>query len=467
MHSCCVAVDKMDDSEPTRKSGRKRKANKKYSIDAFEGLDLLSTDSEAGAGAQAEEDPGDDEEFAIETVADAAETPEEDDLSVVEGSEASDGSAVATPVEDDGDAMSIDSLGEPAEVIQGGLFSTPQRVGPYQTKASRKSQGVHIRGLPDPTQYAGKGDTLTYLFGTGTEELLNLVRSRDKWASDPTLPTREPNKHGAGGMCHSFSHTEEKRKMEATIGWDWYYNHGGRDKLAKRQKMRHLSLEEGHEYLPRPAKGSQSFLIGPYGKPSLYTLATGKAMSVGDAWKSVAEVSGEEGGGENSRKGRREGWILNIGRKIQCMDWAPNQSGGMQLLALSTPGSASEAQHGHPQAHGEPLKAPAYTASPPTPACIQIWAFSASTVAGREGWLDVSRTPKLQMVVCTEWGDAKQLKWCPMPRDLRDDDGDGNVTLGLLAGIWGDARVRVLDLRIERDWNSPTSYGQPSLLTLR
>ncbi|KAI9872556.1 MAG: hypothetical protein M1830_001481, partial [Pleopsidium flavum] len=131
----------MVDVDPTRRSGRKRKANKKYSVDAFEGLDLLSTDSEAGTDAQALEDPEDDEDFVIEDVADGAKTPEEDDLAMAEGSQASDGSAVATPVEDDGDAISIDSLGGPAEVVQGGLFSTPQRVGPYQTKAARKSQG--------------------------------------------------------------------------------------------------------------------------------------------------------------------------------------------------------------------------------------------------------------------------------------------------------------------------------------
>lgn len=456
----------MDNSESRRRSGRKRTVNKRYSVDAFEGLDILGSDSEAGPGGQAQDDSEEDEEFTIEKTTNGVDGLEEEESSVAEGSEASDGSAVATAAEDDGDAMSIDSGRELTDVIQGGMISTPPKVGPYQTKAARKSQGVHIRGLPDAHRHAAKFENLTCIFGTGTEELVTLARSRDKWVNDATLPTRGVDKHGAGGLGHSLSHTEEKRKMEATAGWDWYHDHGGKDRLGKRQKMRHLSPDEGHVYLPRPAKDSQSFLLGPYGKQTMHSLEPRMAMDFGDAWRSMAESSSEEGGG-TSRKGRREGWILNAGGKIQCMDWAPNQNGNMQLLALSTPGTPSKAQHDQPQKPGEPPKAPAFTPSPPTPACIQIWAFAALTEIEREGLMDLSRIPKLQMVLCTEWGDIKQLKWCPTPRDLREGDGEANYSLGLLAGIWGDGRVKVLDLRINKDWDSPTAYSEHSFPSQR
>ena len=448
----------MDETTPTRRSGRARKANKKYSVDPFEGLDVLSTDSEPETRALEEDDSADDEDFAVENAADALESPDADDLSIAEGS---DRSGVATPVVDQDDAMHVDNPSEPAKIIQRDPLRKGRKPGPSQMRALSDTQGVRFRGLPDPSHHASKEMLFSHLFGTGTEEIVNMARSRDKWASDPILPVRYANEHGTGGMGYSFSHTEEQRNMEATAGWDWYYDHGGRDRLTKRQKTRHLNHDEGHSYLPHPSKSSQSFLMGPYGKQTLYTLETGRAFNLKDAWSFTNGVSGE---GDGKRKGRREGWILNVGRKILCMDWAPNQDGSIQLLALSATGLTPESQHVHPQKQGVPLKAPAFTPAAPTPACIQIWAFSTLAAPGREVSLDLMQDSKLHMVICTDWGDIKQLKWCPTPRGVREDDGNGNVALGLLAGIWGDGRVKVLDLRIDTDLNSPTSYRELSSL---
>ena len=451
-----------DPAPTTRRSGRTRKPNQKYSVDPFEGLDILSTDSEEEARAQEQDDSSEDGDFAIEKAANAAESPEADDLSMVEGSGASDRSGADTPVEHDGQMMSVDDPGKPGKAVRGTRRSRHFE----KAKASLKLQGAHTRGVPDPSQYAQKDLTLNYTFGTGTEELLSLVRSRDKWARDPTLPTRTANEHGAGGMGHSFSHTEEKRTMEATVGWDWYYNNGGGDRLTKCQKIRHVGVEEGYAYLPHPAKSSQSLLMGPYGRQNLYSLEIGESFNFKDAWSSTYDLPNHSDGDQNSRKGRREGWILNLGGKIKCLDWMPNQEGSVQILAICTLVSALEASNGEPQPQGGPSKAPAFTPAPPTPACIQIWAFSTSTATGQEGSLDLTRNPKLQMVICTEWGDVRHLKWCPIPRNSREADGNGNEALGLLAGIWGDGRIKVLDLRISREWDSPTEYGPFSFLYL-
>ena len=450
----------MDESTPTRRSGRTRKANRKYTVDAFEGLDILSPGSESEAGVHLEDDCTDDGDFAIENPTDAPNDSEADDFSMAEGFGGSDRSGVATPVAELGDAMAVHDSGVPAKTAPGESSKKSRKHGALQMKTLSNTQSVRCRGLPDPTQHASKEALLSHLFGTGTEEIVNMARSRDKWASDPILPVRHANEHDAGGMCHSFSHTEEQRTMEATVGWDWYYNHGGKDRLTKRQKIRHLDPGEGLGYLPQPSKGSQSFLMGPYESQTLYTLEIGKARKLRDAWSFADGASEEADEQAESRKDGKEGWILNIGRKIHCMDWAPNQDGDVQLLALSTPGSAPEAQHKISQKPGAPLRAPAFAPAPPTPACIQIWAFSASTATGREGLLDLTRDPKLQTVICTEWGDAKQLKWCPTPRKVRDADSNGNIARGLLACLWGDGRVKVLDLRIETDLNSPTKYGE-------
>ncbi len=248
--------------------------------------------------------------------------------------------------------------------------------------------------------------------------------------------------------------------MEATAGWDWYYELGGKENLSQRQQTRYLTPEQAHTYMPQHTNSKQSFLMGPYGQQTLYTLEIGNVFNLADAWHRGDGVPGPSDGKGKARQGKREGWILNLGRKIQCLDWAPNQDGSVQFLAISTPCPAPMTEMSQPQAQTEPSKAPAFTPAAPTPACVQIWAFSASTENGLEGCLDMSRIPRLQMVICTEWGDVKHLKWCPTPRKRREIDGDDNVALGLLAGIWGDGRVKVLDLRIKLDWNSPTQYGE-------
>lgn len=449
---------------PTRKSGRTRKANKKYTVDAFEGLDILGSDSETEAEAHVEDDFADDGDSAFENLADAVDSPEGDDSSVAEDTGASDRSDVATPVEENEDAMAVDDPEEAVKAMQGQPLKKSRRHGSSRIKSMSDTQDVRFRGMPDPTTHAGKDILFSHLFGTGTEEIVNMARSRDKWASDPILPVRQVNERGSGGMCHSFSHTEEQRTMEATVGWDWYYDHGGKDRLTKRQKIRQLNHDEGHTYLPQSTKGSQSFLIGPYGDQNLCTLEIGKVFNLEKAWSYTNGPPKEADGKGTSRKGRREGWILNVGRKIKCMDWAPNQDGSIQLLALSTSSTTQISPQTNSQKHGVPLKAPAFTPAPPTSASIQIWAFYASTETGREGSLDLKRDPKLQMVICSEWGDVKQLKWCSTPREPRDADSKGKVALGLLAGLWGDGRVKVLDLEIDTDLNLPTRYGKPHLL---
>lgn len=72
--------------------------------------------------------------------------------------------------------------------------------------------------------------------------------------------------------------------------------------------------------------------------------------------------------------------------------------------------------------------------------------------------------PELRLVICTEWGDVKQLKWCPMPRIFRDEDSRGKVSLGLLAGIWTDGHVRILDVQFDKYGKSMTTCGK--LITL-
>ncbi|KAI9815321.1 MAG: hypothetical protein M1827_002801 [Pycnora praestabilis] len=450
----------MGNGSPTRRSQRKRQRIK-YSLDAFEGLNILSDISDL-AEDPPKHDSEDDEDFAVQDAGEAAATPEEDNLSLDEGS--------------DGGPMNVEESDPEAKRSDGTVDERPKRTplhrkkvhqslveegqGPAKDPRSIKSKGhntrTHTRGVSETSKTASKQDHYKALFGTGTEDLVHCVQGRDKWCNDPVLPRRDVDKHGYGGMAHSFFHTQEKRNMEATRGWDWYYDHGGREAFGKRQKVTALSADEGLLYLPRSSKESHSVLMGPNGKQRLYKIDMRKVISIGEAWRPDAQedVDHDNESKRRPRKGRREGWILNAGAKIKGLGWAPNQHGGTQYLALSTQ-SLGKA---HNMSQQEPSIAPAFAPSQPSPSSMQIWSFAASSKSGLEGHIDTDRIPQLRQVICTEWGELKQFKWCPMPRDIRGEEAQGRVNLGLLAGIWGDGKVRVIDVMCYGERVKPTEY---------
>lgn len=443
-------------SEPTsiRRSGRDRKPNKKYTVDPFEGLDILSSDSEAAAEVL-QEDASEDDDFAFDGDADGVGGPNED---VITEDGASEASGIVTPAEDYDDA-SFCASGIDVPEHERNHKGEPLGLGPFGELPSfrprknlwKKEQNSHARGVPEPTQYASKKDTLKYLFGTGHEDIVNLMRARGMWAGPITLPFRAADRHGSRGMGYPISHTIEKRKMESTIGWKWYYEDGGRELFEKNQKAHVLPTDMANPYMPSTLNNSHSCLMGPHGKQQVYSLATMQSMHIGEPWKHAADA-GNEDTARRSRKEGREGWVLNVGNRVHCLDWAPNHPGSIQYLALVASPKPTTAQ--------TPMNAaPSFTPSYPLPAAIQIWAFAATTNGDCTGHIDENKSPELVLTICTDWGAVQQLKWCHVPRVVRDDEVREKISLGLLAGIWGDGYVRIFDVQIDVVRHSSAAYG--------
>lgn len=414
-------------STPLRKSKRQRAPNKKYTDDPFEGLDILSSDSEDGSGKLGlQNEAKSDDDFPANRPVQGLEAEASDD-SV--GSDVSDGSAVLTPKEIDEDARSYASSDAENEL---GTRPMPRSKAKgshrLQAKAPKKLRRIDLFG------------------GTREEDVSHILMSRDQWANDPTLPSKNR-------MCYPFSHTEEMRHMEATIGWDWYYDQGGRYSFAEKQKTRALSVNQGSLYVPGCTRSGHSFLMGPYGRQKLFTLSALHTSGLEEAWTDATHDGGSATQ-PGSRKRKRHGWMMNVGTRVKCLDWAPNHEGDAQYLALAT----GQPKRPPTDPAGE---APAFTPTIATPSCIQIWAFSTSTAAHSETSLDSDRSPVLKQVLCSDWGDVKQLKWCPMPRSGRDEGDRGKVSIGLLAGVWSDGCVRVLDIQTDKAEERPTAYGMP------
>ncbi|KAL9068620.1 MAG: hypothetical protein Q9161_006058 [Pseudevernia consocians] len=422
----------MDQTNPVRKSGRQRVPNKRYAVDAFEGLDILSSDSEVDLEVlQQLQDSKNDDDFPENNI-----EGNDDEESLAD--EVSDGSAILTPEEEYEDAHSYASSDPEEPDLRGTSKGKKRKLRNY---TSNQDVDVHSRGMLENTVRADyERSRVEWFSGSGVEDIVHVIRSRDQWAAEPTLPCRL-------NMCHQVSHTDEKRQMEATVGWDWYYDQGGRESFAEKQKVRTLSIEESVAYVPKPTHSSHSFLMGPYGRQKVFTLALSQTQGLEEACDNTSGLSEQHSEEFRSSKTQRLGWMLNVGTRVRCLDWAPNHYRNTQYLALAV------AQASISTRAATPIEAPAFTPSCPAPSSVQIWAFDASNNS-----MNSTRPPELQQVLCTDWGEITQLKWCPVPRTERNEDTLGKISIGLLAGIWGDGCARVLDVQLEKGQAANTSY---------
>ena len=120
----------------------------------------------------------------------------------------------------------------------------------------------------------------------------------------------------------------------------------------------------------------------------------------------------------------RRGHIINVAQPVWALDFLPqlpSKSPQTQYLAIS----------GHPTFDNHPK---IYTRDS-CPNVIQIWAVELHS-SGSEG------RNYLATVIFHSWGSCWGLKFCPYGAF-----GEGRV--GLLAGVFGDGVVRVIDLRSE------------------
>lgn len=439
----------MADATPARKSARGRVPNKKYSNEAIEILNnILSSDSDADVELPPKLDTSEDEDFRSDAI---LEESEADDDDIASGSDAlSDGSGVATPEEDFEDAL---SYADPDDLLDIGAGPRPiegllRRSGLYgSTRIGRKKNPdthLHFRGLPGAEKGSSKASHIKSLIGTDPKDLQNFSRAREKWTQDATLPTRKSDKYGRGGMGDPIGH--EKEFEEAEAEWNWYLHHGGKQAMSRIQSLRVLEAPQFSNHIPR-SHPEHNFLMGPYGNQKLCSLRVGEVASLDELWRPMVPPIDEDNGHRNYKA--KKGWMLNVGAKIRCLDWAPGHSGKTQYLALAP-------------TCNPPSKFEAPTAFDPSeryPTCIQLWAFSAIGEPYPVESMNMSEPPQLVQVLCTNWGAPRQLRWCPAPRALPNESEEDKILVGLLAGIWSDGYVRVLDIQLDVNANASNTHG--------
>lgn len=296
-------------------------------------------------------------------------------------------------------------------------------------KVNMDDDKLRSRGIADFSGKGGQEVRLKDLFGPAHTDLRPILKTRDDWRLQETLPLR------GSGLKRSPFESAEARAKDGKLFQSWYAR-GGRDEFAKGQKTSSLNQEQGAAYMLNNGAEAINVLMGKATNPQLYPLTKNSLVNVADP---------------HEDKANRNGWLLNLGARIQDAQWMTNEEGSTQYLAVAVEQKDSRGQQ--PAAMEQPT-APAFSATSPFPASIQIWAFEST----KNYALDPLKKPRLALVICTDWGAPKQLRWSPIvPYDREiSPNSNGIVDAGLLAGIWSDGRVRVLNVEI------PTSDAESS-----
>lgn len=296
-------------------------------------------------------------------------------------------------------------------------------------KVNMDDDKMRSRGIADFSGKGGQEMRLKDLFGPTVTDLKPILETRDKWRLQETLPLRNSS------LKRSPFESREARKKDGETVRTWYAR-TGRDEFCRGQQTSVLSQEKGAQYMRNGGAESLNVLMGRITSPQVHPLKKNTFVNTADPFEDKED---------------RRGWLFNLGARVQDAQWMTNEDGNTQYLAVAVEQKDTSGQQ--PASMEQPT-APAFSATKPFAAAIQIWAFEST--AKHE--LDSSKKPRLALVLCTEWGAPKQFRWSPISPHDREEPLGRHVTVdvGLLAGIWSDGRVRVLNIEIPDHFAEPT-----------
>lgn len=438
-----------------RRSGRLKGPRAVYTNDPFEsaGISDESDSEERQSSAtqkgkrRRDEDSASDDEFVAKEV---NEEEEEDE----------DGDVREAQYPDDLDEMDTDESaatprtpktprGRPRPNTVQSQQKLLESKGAANLNIKPSTSEIRVRGCVDPRENVSKPMYYMSTFGDDDRDLLAVLFTRDRWARgvDTCLPTRHTLDIQSTANDYEYGPTwgvaPEDLEKEKTSGWDWYYdkNIGGESRKAQKVGPKLKEAEARREYLPRAKKGKHTILMGAANDQKAFHLGYHEFLNFGQAWKETKAQKSDRASATV-----REGWLISFEQKIQCVGWAPNQDGFSQYLALVTP-ITPEQKEKHASHGSEPFSP--FRPAPSYPCAVQLWEFGGKGAGPITRTLDMETKPLLRLVLCTDWGDVRRIAWCPMPRQKREeDDQNGMKTIGLLAGIWGDGKIRVLDVKL-------------------
>lgn len=449
--------------ESPRRSGRKRQSNKKYTNDLFEVVDLLgSPEDEFVVPVESEDDYAE---------ADDVEAEDEDVNESLLSAGASDDedSDAAGQVDDDLTEIIGDEVDRIPRVDTGAALNRIHTVNVNRLNFRKESVAeeadseLHSRGLGPFGKTSSRDLSISSMVGVVDEDVRPFASAGDKWMSDMTLPSRRCDQHGRGGMSLSLYQPREARLRLECDGWDWYYEGLGRRNLDRWQRLEKMEPKAAGNQ--PETKSSAKFVAGPADNQRLFNLGPRESFKIMNAWNSNAPVNGWTPVARPMYDERRA-WILNMGQHVQCLEWVPHQNESTQFLAVSFLPQRSSASSESNAGQSGPDTANAFVPDTSMTSSIEIWRFESSgggvDLAAN---IDEDSPPRLDLVLHSDCGHVRDLKWNNSPRQPGMAQSDPATRhLGLLATVHSDGAVRVVDLSIPR--SDTSSRPTPTHVTL-
>ncbi|KAJ5989117.1 hypothetical protein N7481_004327 [Penicillium waksmanii] len=446
-----------------RKSGRVRASKAVYTEDPFAVAGISDdepdenppkrarrlkqespSDDEFVGGEDEEEEEVDDDDVDDEEMEDAAASEEAEDEEEGEAGEA----------EEDGRR----SPDETVVNVNAAAFIPKKKAAISTARPRTKAPDGSMEMDPNETHYRGglnhnhntsKEMLYRFAFGSDERDLFAALYQRDQWleGGDACLPRRNTLENPKRQPDYPYGPTlglsPEDFEAESKSAWDWYYDKDIGDRFRATQHFEKLKKTDINKYLAKPPTKKHTVLMGPADQQTQIDLGYDEPYDYSKPWDFTSGSNNQK-----PRKSTREGWLMSFGRKIQCLAWAPNQEGLSQYLVVVVP--ITEAQKKKCSFLGAD-SGNSFQPTPSYPCALQLWEFRGKEIGCPTKSLDMSTKPQRRLVACTNWGDIRSIAWCPMPREERHEDSEGDTqSIGLLAGIWGDGKVRVLDIKVHR-----------------
>lgn len=289
-----------------------------------------------------------------------------------------------------------DTVTTPTTLSKKQVGKTPEK----QTKRPLSSQADEeiLRTRSQHGTYdklrSAKDKVHTANYGPLVEDLYPILQARDLWlkSRDATLPSRKTLTE-ALLLSSKGQYPSMKEKVAHSIVEHLDF--------GSNQLLEPLAEEIYRSKYSSSTAGEYGVVLGPFSTSIVCRLSKSAPTNTGKAWPMNQDAHAS--------------WLIDIGAKPLSMSWAPSVNSTQHL-------ATSLKSFQHQREKMQPTKshiAPAFTASAPYPASIQVWRlYTQDSLPGKISRLDHADTPVLSQVICTNWGDCTQLEWYQHTQDL-------------------------------------------------
>lgn len=423
-----------------RKSGRKRKITQKVAeTDIFKDAEIFGTSPEPKHPAAAETIGSESEESEFDQAAQRVEEEEEEEdneLSVAASIDERDSTSSGQAEDNISDILESD---DELQVAATKVVRKPvpnirkSKAGP----AIQPTEEVHQAGAYAASKQTPKDAAYCYTNGNDPDDNVLLLNVKNRWLQEVSLPSRNVDKNGLGGMSFSPYQSRETGNSRVTRArqisspdesqfrnfWDG-------------QAVDLLGLEELEKYLPTHEESS--FVIGGLVQQTVNTIRSGELMNLDDLWPNS---------GSRTDGASRHGWLLNLGESIKCLEWIPGYKNDRQYLTISVRKEPMLGAKTAPNVSAGMNNS--FVPEAPSPSAIQIWEFATRGTGSEVRTIDNNVLPELSITICFDFGPIKAFGWCPIPIDLHLRKATPDLSIGLLATLHDDGFLRIIDVKEE------------------